>query len=419
MKLSLILLLFCSSSVLHPTVSEDGECKEKKDDDKYSVVPFSYSLHRQSTYHAPIRYFSISSGVLEGWTFEIEQRFREDGSGLGSAQWDGSFVLGEVLQRLDFGCGLRNCGDESSRFSIHSALDDLVAEVLEFVTESEHESLPRPWLRLDGPRLWLPSLESLRHEKARARKIARTEYLQKYSTKTRRASSDNNKGATKKSKQNPPQVLKNMHTIELGSGLGLVSLMTCLLGAQSIATDGDDAVLKHAQVNFARNIHRSDKINNLKAGSESNTTIDLNWLHCITEETPNDSETEIYKSGKVASAVLWWGDTVRAKELRNAVGDINSPPTLVLAADVVYGYDKDSGDRFETFDSLIQSLIDLSGPDTIIVLAYKPRRPSESYFFEKLWNTFEGAALQRNLLHSDFHSADMDIFVLRLRKEDS
>jgi len=210
-----------------------------------------------------------------------------------------------------------------------------------------------------------------------------------------------------------------MHTIELGSGLGLVSLMTCLLGAQSIATDGDDAVLKHAQVNFARNIHRSDKINNLKAGSESNTTIDLNWSHCITEETPKDSETGIYKSGKVASAVLWWGDTVRAKELRNAVGDINSPPTLVLAADVVYGYDKDSGDRFETFDSLIQSLIDLSGPDTIIVLAYKPRRPSESYFFEKLWNTFEGAALQRNLLHSDFHSADMDIFVLRLRKEDS
>ena len=114
---------------------------------------------------------------------------------------------------------------------------------------------------------------------------------------------------------------------------------------------------------------------------------------------------------------MLWGDRERATAIRSE--QTGGPaPDFVLAADVVYGHDRD-GDRTATFDALLSSLLDLCGPDTIVLLAYKPRRPTEKLFFDRLWERFEGGALQHDLLHHDFHHSDMQVYTLRLRASSS
>ena len=90
---------------------------------------------------------------------------------------------------------------------------------------------------------------------------------------------------------------------------------------------------------------------------------------------------------------------------------------FVLAADVVYGYDKDSGNkRQDTFHALVQSFLDLCHKQTIIILAYKIRRPSEHIFFDMMSNKFESTLLDPTLLHSDFSTSDMNIYLFRLKR---
>ena len=86
----------------------DNNNNNKDMDNDNIIVPYSYSLHRNSTYQLTRRRFSFTENggslpeILDIDSLIINQNFRSDGTGLGSAQWDGSFVLAEVLQRLDF-----------------------------------------------------------------------------------------------------------------------------------------------------------------------------------------------------------------------------------------------------------------------------------------------------------------------------
>ena len=349
------------------------------------LVPFSYSLHRQSSYAQPVRFFLLESGALEGRSLALEQRFREGGAGLGSAAWDGSFVLGELLQRVDFVHGVR------------AALDEFVAG-LAAQPQVGTAAGERPWLRLAGPRLWLPSLRVERT----ARRLARARRRQAEQRLSRAGAVDDIVAAPA---HTTPQPWRGLSTVELGTGLGLVSLVTCLLGATSVATDGDAVVLQHARLNFARNLNTT---NSSAAGSSAAGSPTMDWMSC------GDSDAS---AGKVATATLLWGDRERATAIRSE--QTGGPaPDFVLAADVVYGHDRD-GDRTATFDALLSSLLDLCGPDTIVLLAYKPRRPTEKLFFDRLWERFEGGALQHDLLHHDFHHSDMQVYTLRLRASSS
>ena len=65
------------------------------------------------------------------------------------------------------------------------------------------------------------------------------------------------------------------------------------------------------------------------------------------------------------------GKDVGAALGRRACGSAAGPPfDMVLAADVVYGQDRD--DRVATFEALLASLMQLTNEHSIVVLAYMP-----------------------------------------------
>ena len=79
--------------------------------------------------------------------------------------------------------------------------------------------------------------------------------------------------------------------LELGTGLGLVSITASCLGAPVVATDGDEAILPLLRRNLLRNLDGS--------------------------------------SGKVDVRQLWWGDVAAA----TALGTFD----FIVGADLVYG----------------------------------------------------------------------------------
>eukprot|EP00546_Thalassionema_frauenfeldii_P020658 CAMPEP_0178904468 /NCGR_PEP_ID=MMETSP0786-20121207/5716_1 /TAXON_ID=186022 /ORGANISM="Thalassionema frauenfeldii, Strain CCMP 1798" /LENGTH=364 /DNA_ID=CAMNT_0020575927 /DNA_START=167 /DNA_END=1261 /DNA_ORIENTATION=- len=357
------------------------------------MVPFSYAIHRNATYQIPARHFFMGDDGIIGMmshhagngvsnTLVIEQRFREEGAGLGSAQWDGSFVLAELLQRLDFS-------------KAHKALDQAI--------QSNASSFRIP--------PWSQSKE--------ARRMKRYRLQQQYRTRhDENSSCDSSDVSCEISSLFLPWTGK--YTVELGTGLGLVSLVACLMGAKSVATDGDEAVLHHARKNFAKNLKKNydDKTYFENSDVDSPSILDP-WVSCRC--CGNDGNVE---EGMVTTTQLLWGDSHRVSKLLRDVGVYSDDKMgkhdqdldFVLAADVVYGYDKDSGyDRYDTFKALVQSLVDLCSLSTLFILAYQRRRSTERIFFDKLSEHFEGIKLDQKLLHHDFVSSKMEVHVFRRR----
>ena len=328
----------------------------------------------------------------------IEQHFRSGGAGLGSAMWDGSFVLAEVLQRIKF------------IDATHAALNEMRHQE-PAIGAGAADAAARARLQL--PPLRLP--RSAAHKAARARAAARA---------VGRASGQANLSVSLDGRDVP---LAGMRVVELGAGLGLTSLVACLLGAEVVATDGDAAALQQARANFVRNIgtganasldamgvsaqiHGSLGVGqSATSSSTSREPAQQDWLRC--GDTTGDSANNrhgVPRRGNITTAVLRWGDERAARALR-------PPFDLVIAADVIYGYDRE-GDRTATFQALLSSLLQLTGPRSLVVLAYVPRRPTEKAFFSALWRHFEGAALERSALHPDFIHTKMELIVLRRRQ---
>ena len=79
-----------------------------------ALVPFTYAgAEHKQTFLAPSRIFEFSN--LKRRRVKIKQEYKANGAGLGSAVWDGSFVLSEYMQRevdvnkkciVEVGCGL-------------------------------------------------------------------------------------------------------------------------------------------------------------------------------------------------------------------------------------------------------------------------------------------------------------------------
>lgn len=189
-----------------------------------------------------------------------------------------------------------------------------------------------------------------------------------------------------------PERVAGRSVVELGAGLGLVSIVAALCGAARVAaTDGDAELLETCAANVAAN------------GVEG--TVDVRALR--------------WGDDKAAARVGGWGfggggggsvgdGGAGEGEGGGGVGGARGFD-VVLAADVVcVVYEA-------AFEALLLSLRQLATPASLILLSYRRRHGSEARFFELLDESFECEALPRAALHADFGAEDHPITVFQLR----
>jgi len=163
----------------------------------------------------------------------------------------------------------------------------------------------------------------------------------------------------------PKDSLKDKRIIEIGSGCGIPGLIAAHLGAQVVLTElGEEMDL--LKRNISLNIDRDSPI-----------------------------------ASRITTDELFWG---------TSTSHLSPPFDVILGADVVY--------EIQLFDQLIQSLCDLSGPDTIIYIALEHRwKDIEGWFFKDLTKHF---AIQRTIplqeMHPSYQLSQIDIY--ELKKED-
>lgn len=159
--------------------------------------------------------------------------------------------------------------------------------------------------------------------------------------------------------------------VELGAGLGLPSIVAAKLGFRMIATDGDTAVIDMLRENAAKN------------------------------PPP--------KGGSLEVKELLWGPAALPSSLK-----LSEAPDLLLAADVVY-----AGARTDLTRQLIDTMLQLSGPGTLLLIGNVRRFPvkhpkGEGRFFDKLEPYFERAELPYNFLHKDFQKTGVGSCVIHM-----
>ena len=172
----------------------------------------------------------------------------------------------------------------------------------------------------------------------------------------------------------------NRHGVELGAGVGLLSIVAARLGVSMVATDGDDAVLKLLQENV-----KSQR-----------------WPE--THHTQNDTE-------HVRVRQLKWGD----HDVLDSLG-LAAPVGLILATGVVYGGDPDG------WAGLVDSMVQLSDGDTLVLLAHgQGAAPglhrTEGPFFDRVAEHFEYTTVPLNTLHPTYRKSGCVIHALRRRTD--
>ncbi|KAG7380550.1 hypothetical protein PHYPSEUDO_007060 [Phytophthora pseudosyringae] len=163
-------------------------------------------------------------------------------------------------------------------------------------------------------------------------------------------------------------LVKGNRVIELGCGPGLVGVVAAHLEPKSVViTDGDPASVALTQ-------------RNIKV---------------------NDISEEVCTAGEY----LW--------------GDLEHPLVPKVGGhdhyDVILGADIVACPYASAFDGLMKSFLELAGPKTLLLLAYKKRQHSEEEFFKKFEKLFDIEQIDRSELHPDFQGGDIVIFQARLR----
>jgi len=162
---------------------------------------------------------------------------------------------------------------------------------------------------------------------------------------------------------------------ELGAGLGLPSIVAARLGVQMVATDGDEEVMRLLRQNVA--------------------------LNC--------------RDASLVAEKLLWGTSGVLDALK-----LQRPPDLLLAADVVY-----MSGKANLTDKLMNTILELAGPETIVVLSNVLRFPDghpqgEGRFFDSLLKKgFDGVVLPLHHLHADYRKSGVGgcaIHILRRRR---
>jgi hypothetical protein len=167
----------------------------------------------------------------------------------------------------------------------------------------------------------------------------------------------------------------NKHGVELGAGVGLLSIVAARLGVSMVATDGDDAVLDLLRENVERQ----------------------QW-----------SETQTGKE-HVRVSQLKWG----APDVLDSLG-LAAPAGLILATGVVYGGDP------EGWAGLVDSMVQLSDRDTLVLLAHgQGAAPglhrTEGPFFDRVAEYFEYTAIPLHTLHPSYRKSGCVIHAMRRR----
>jgi len=153
-----------------------------------------------------------------------------------------------------------------------------------------------------------------------------------------------------------------IRALELGAGLGLVSLAAARLGMRVTATDGDPAAIPLLRMNVVRN--------RVDAGS--------------IESCPT-------RDGTVGVAHVRWGNTTGLPKLCG--GSSSDPyPDVILAADVVYGND------IQVWKALLVTMREIIGPRSLLLLAQTRRYQDEDAFFELLRRRFHCSRLPQAAL---------------------
>ncbi|KAM4723787.1 protein N-lysine methyltransferase METTL21D [Anableps anableps] len=154
--------------------------------------------------------------------------------------------------------------------------------------------------------------------------------------------------------------------VELGAGTGVVGLMAATLGAQVIVTDLED-LQSLLNVNIREN-------------------------------------QSLIQSGSISAKVLKWGEDV---------SEFLPSPRYILMADCIY-YEQSIG-------PLVETLKQLSGPETSIICCYEQRTEGvnpevEMKFFELLQRSFSCEKIPSEKQDPEFSSSD--IHILHIRRKD-
>ncbi|MED6278149.1 hypothetical protein CHARACLAT_020769 [Characodon lateralis] len=154
--------------------------------------------------------------------------------------------------------------------------------------------------------------------------------------------------------------------VELGAGTGVVGLMAATLGAQVMVTDLED-------------------------------------LQSLLDANIQENKSLI-KSGSISAKVLKWGEDV---------SELLPPPHYILMADCIY-YEQSIG-------PLVETLKQLSGPETSIICCYEQRTEGinpevEGKFFELLQQNFRCEKIPSDKQDPEFSSPD--IHILHIRRKD-
>jgi ribosomal protein L11 methylase PrmA len=144
--------------------------------------------------------------------------------------------------------------------------------------------------------------------------------------------------------------------LELGCGPGLCSVVAGLTGASDvIATDGDVKSVELAATNICGNTL-----------SSSTQALKLLW-------GDRDDLSALQSA---------WTDSESGDSDSDSDGRVTTTPDFIIASDVA------GCPYVSAYVSLIDTLVALSGPDTVILMACQKRHDSENRFYDMLREKF-------------------------------
>ena len=166
--------------------------------------------------------------------------------------------------------------------------------------------------------------------------------------------------------------------VELGAGVGLLSIAAARLGVSMVTTDGDDQVIALLRDNISR-----QKFKTAASGA---------------------MPVRVHK--------FLWGQDTSPLGLTGAAG-------LILATGVVYGDGGADGDDEVGWSGLVESLLELSDERSLILLCHGQGaapgvHKGQGPFFDRLGEHFDCATMPSQSLRSDFRRSSV-IHALRRR----
>ncbi|TPX34469.1 hypothetical protein SmJEL517_g02886 [Synchytrium microbalum] len=162
--------------------------------------------------------------------------------------------------------------------------------------------------------------------------------------------------------------IKDLSTVELGAGCGLLSLLSLAKGAKTVVATDLPEHLDHIQLNVTENVKDSDHLSRIHVQS------------------------------------LAWGDAASGAALKV------TQPDLIVASEILYLEDLHA--------DLLRTLNALSTHSTRVLMSYKNRNMGEEKFFTRAkalrWNI---EMVEARSLHKEFQTGEYRVFYMTRRSQ--